>query len=208
MQLSISGDKRVAKALKTLGARATPIVSLAMKQIAGEFLYLVKETRLKGRSHIVDGQPGLIRRSGNLARQLNASTAIRAKGDTLGKLEIRFGLFDQKTLQYARVHELGTVGAGGSLPDIVPIKGKYLRFPVRDGGTAARPKARGKAVGWVSAKKVAIPPRFKFRKTWEGFRKTEVPKMLAKMLAKLVAAASKQQAVSDDIASGEEGVES
>ena len=183
MELTISGDKEVGDALKRLGERATPIVRRGLTQIAGEFLLEIKQTRLKGRSHIVDGQPGLMRRSGNLARQLTA----RPQGEKLGDLQISFGLFDQKTLQYARIHELGTVGKGGSLPDIVPVKGKYLRFPVRDGGTASRPKARGKVVGWVSVKKVAIPPRFKFGKTWEIWSQSKLPELLKGLLTRLVA---------------------
>lgn len=50
---------------------------------------------------------------------------------------------------YGPVHELGTVGAGGQLPDIVPRDDNptgLLHFQTRDGR-------------WVRTKKVAIPPR-------------------------------------------------
>lgn len=47
---------------------------------------------------------------------------------------------------YAKVHELGTVGAGGSLPDIVPVNKKALTIPLEDAltpsGLPKEPSAR------------------------------------------------------------------
>jgi hypothetical protein len=174
-----NGDA-ISRIIRNLGEKATPIVRRGFLRISGEFLLTFKTTRLRGR-------PGLVRRSGNLTRQFDQRTAVRETGATLGEVRTTIGVYDKKTVQYARVHEFGTVGKGGRLPDIVPRKAKFLRFPVRDPGTATRPKARSsKIVAWVSTKKVSIEPRLGFFATWAKFTKSEVPKFLERIAVDLV----------------------
>jgi hypothetical protein len=171
----------IARRIQDLGDRAPAVVRRGFLRISGEFLLTFKTTRLRGR-------PGLVRRSGNLTRQFDQRTAVRESGgNTLGEVKTTIGVYDRKTVQYARVHEFGTVGKGGKLPDIVPRKAKFLRFPVRDPGTATRPKARSsKIVSWVSTKKVSIEPRLGFFATWAGFVRNQVPALLDRLAADIV----------------------
>lgn len=186
MFFEVANSAEAKRVMEQIAKRSFPALQRGLKQISSEFLLHIKETRLKGRGVVFDGEQGLVRRTGNLTRQLNAQTAIRESGTTADDLEVRFGVFDRKTLQYARVHELGTVGKGGSLPDIVPRRAKFLKVPIRDLGTAARPKARGKVVGFLSLKKVAIPPRFKFHKSWDWWYPRHVPKILEGIAARIL----------------------
>ena len=185
MFFEVANSAEAKRTMEQIAKRSFPALQRGLKQISGEFLLHIKETRLKGRGNVFDGEQGLIRRTGNLTRQLNAQTAIRESGTTADDLQVRFGVFDQKTLQYARVHELGTVGKGGSLPDIVPRRAKFLKVPIRNTGTAARPTVRGKVVGFLSLKKVSIPPRFKFHKSWEWWYPRNVPKILEAIAARI-----------------------
>jgi hypothetical protein len=174
-----NGDA-ISRIVRNLGEKATPIFRRGFLRISGEFLLTFKTTRLRGR-------PGLVRRSGNLTRQFDQRTAVRETGTILSEVRTTIGVYDRKTVQYARVHEFGTVGKGGKLPDIVPRKAKFLRFPVRDPGTATRPKARSsKIVSWVSTKKVSIEPRLGFFATWAKFTRNEVPKYLDRIAIDLV----------------------
>ena len=90
---------------------------------------------------------------------------------------------------YARVQEYGTVGAGGTLPDIVPVRARVLAVPLPAARTAAGDvrggprnyngywlkttdnvllfieKATGKAL-FIGKQRVAIPPRMKYRETF------------------------------------------
>lgn len=77
----------------------------------------------------LSGGSGLRRRTGTLAR----STIGHA--DIINGLPgIRLGIFRGPALAYAAVQELGTVGKGGELPTIRPVRGKYLAVPTDDGG--------------------------------------------------------------------------
>ncbi len=67
---------------------------------------------------------------------------------------------------YAKVHEFGTVGKGGTLPDIVPVKAKALRFEIpfatriapKEGPfrRLAKPQEIGKV---IFSQRVSIPAR-------------------------------------------------
>lgn len=180
IRIEFQNSTEIGNVIRRLGERATPIMRRGFMRISGEFLLVFKTTRLRGR-------PGLVRRSGNLTRQFDQRTAVKETGNALAELRTTIGVYDRKTVQYARVHEFGTVGAGGRLPDIVPRKAKFLRFPIRDPGTATRPKARSsKIVSWVSTKKVKIEPRLGFFATWARFTKTDVPKYLERMANDLI----------------------
>lgn len=69
--------------------------------------------------------------------------------------------------QYAKVHEFGTVGKGGRLPDIVPVRAKALRFTIhtanriaRISGGVYRRLAKPQAVRQVIfCRRVSIPAR-------------------------------------------------
>lgn len=78
---------------------------------------------------------------------------------------------------YARIHEFGTLGAGGKLPDIVPKRRKWLTIPTEDEYARVRPRTlrlefvqddEGKAwlwdlrknrVAYRLVKRVKMPPR-------------------------------------------------
>lgn len=73
-------------------------------------------------------------------------TGLFWRGGLLNSINYRVVSTDKKTavlevgsfgVIYARIHELGTVGAGGALPDIVPKRAKALTIP-------AQRKYRGK----------------------------------------------------------------
>ena len=118
----------------------------ALSAIGGEFVRYQTRTNMSGR-------PGLNRKTGSLVRSLT----FRTTGSTLKTMQTRVGFSTARAAMIARVHELGTVGKGGSLPDIRPKSKLWLVWPVRDPG-----RARGGVVGWARAKKVSIPPRLKF----------------------------------------------
>lgn len=130
----------------------------------------------------------LARRTGNLARSLG----YEVTGDSLDDLESR----KFSTSPYAPVQEEGTIGAGGTRPDIVPVRRQWLAIPTRAAMTASgvprRPgplsypdlrfvkSKRRDDVAWlvpqgmplsealyILRKKVAIPPRLGMRDTHE-----------------------------------------
>lgn len=75
---------------------------------------------------------GLQRRTGSLAR------SIAGRGELFsGVPGLRVGALRGPALKYVDVQERGTVGKGGELPTIVPVKGKALAIPVDDNLTAA-----------------------------------------------------------------------
>jgi hypothetical protein len=73
---------------------------------------------LKIKSRIV--QIGLVD-FGSLLNSIRYEARITEDG-----AEVTVGSYGVK---YARIHEFGTVGAGGSLPDIVPVRAKKLTIP-------------------------------------------------------------------------------
>lgn len=151
-------------------------------RITGDMQRVITRSRLSGR-------PGLNSRSGALRRALMTSV----KGDTVPELTGRMGFFDAHAAMVARVQELGTVGAGGSLPDIVPRRKKLLSWNVLASGRAlsyAR-NADGSAEK-AFAKSVAIPPRLGFHSTLASpFVRGVVQQRLRQGAEELVAEASR-----------------
>ena len=62
-------------------------------------------------------------RGGGLIESIRDSVKVWVDSD--GVVQGRIG-----GKHWARVHEYGTVGAGGTLPDIVPVSSKYLTVPL------------------------------------------------------------------------------
>lgn len=65
-------------------------------------------------------------RTGRLARSFVAEVEESPEGPRF----LSFGSRMPGQLNYARVQELGTVGKGGELPDIVPTRSKFLAVPL------------------------------------------------------------------------------
>lgn len=108
------------------------------------FIHFHRRARLRGRPGLNPGS-----RIG-----LNRATTTETIGSDLDSLQVGT-FFNSSVSRYVHVQELGTVGKGGRLPDIVPVKAKFLRFVV-DGKT-------------IYAKKVSIPPRLKWLQSWDVF---------------------------------------
>jgi len=138
-------------ALNKLVAKMPFGVKTVIRKIIVDWYGLIKKSRL-------DGRPGLNRRTGRLSGAL----AFRVSGARVADIVGQMGFLDRHSAMIARVHELGTVGKGGVLPDIVPRKGKYLRWPLMRGDRAF---AYDKDRKFAYAKKVSIPPRLEFYKT-------------------------------------------
>lgn len=102
---------------------------------------------------------GLRRVTGQIANDYYADVA--APVSEIGKIRATTGFRTGKGARIARVHELGTIRYGGSLPDIVPKRAKYLAVPVRSGNASRSVKAR-----IVRLSKVGIPPRLGFVAFW------------------------------------------
>ena len=114
--------------------KAPPLVEEAMRDIALHFLNKLTRERL---SSPRTGEPGLRRRTGDTASK---GFDFAIEGGTLDGMGLRvFGV-----LPHLRVQEYGTVGAGGSLPDIVPKRAQFLTIPLEAAMTAAG-VARGTA---------------------------------------------------------------
>ena len=133
--------------------------------------------------------------------QLRQTAASRPFGTPtrLGSLGVAFSL----GTPYAPVHERGTQGAGGTLPDIQPRNVQWLTIPVgnaltasgaaplgardvpdlhfipRDAETALLAKSDGGEldVWFILKKRVAIPPRLHLREDWDG----AVPKFMLRL---------------------------
>jgi len=103
---------------------------------------------------------GLVRRTGSLARGLIFKTEDGQNGNT--EPSIRIGFLTPRIARYARVHELGTVGKGGRLPDIYGRP--YLRIPLRvnKAGSTVGAAVGAERSGFVLLRKVSIPPRLHF----------------------------------------------
>ena len=83
---------------------------------------------LEGRK---DASAKLASRKG--AAGLRGAFFYRVTGSTLSNLKLVKG----NTSRYAVTHELGTVGAGGTLPDIVPKRARALTVPLKAAMTAS-----------------------------------------------------------------------
>lgn len=147
MRLEIKADTRPVKhTIEAAQRLAFPQAKRLLSKIGQAFVRFQTTKNMRGR-------PGLIRRSGNLARGM----LMRTTGADINSLETRVGWFDARLAMIARVHELGTVGKGGLLPDIVPKRAPFLVFPLR-----AKGRAVGKVEGYVYTRRVSIPPRLGF----------------------------------------------
>lgn len=102
---------------------------------------------------------GIVNRSGSLSRSLVHQTARAAR---LADVELRIGFASDRAARIARVHELGTLGKGGALPDIVPKRAPFLAVPIRSIGAALSAKKPQVAL----LKRVSIPPRLGWRERW------------------------------------------
>lgn len=65
-------------------------------------------------------------RSGSLIKHVRGVVRTDKDGFPIGALGVAKGLADK----YAAAQELGTVGKGGALPDIKPVKGRALAVPL------------------------------------------------------------------------------
>jgi len=110
--------------------------------------------RLAGR----DGDTGLNRRTGrtlagNLIYGIEPQVLKDDAPPSVG-FQTFLGFMDAHAARIARVHELGTVGKGGTLPDITPKRFKFLWVPV----TSATKRydapllAWAEANGWIAGK--------------------------------------------------------
>jgi hypothetical protein len=169
MRLDFKLDsKRVTDAIKDLGLRAFPEARKATQAIGRELVKRVTKERLSGR-------PGLIRRSGGMAR----SVIHKTSGRNISDLRTVAGFLDAHAAKIARVHELGTVGKGGVLPDIVPRRAKLLRWFERVDTAALSSEG-----GWRFAKRVSIPARLGFRATWRAMDVRQILKEAQRRWAK------------------------
>lgn len=92
--------------------------------------------------------PGKPRRARVAARRGNAGLRggfyAQVSGSHLDDLTLSKG----NTRRHAVVHEFGTVGAGGTLPDIVPKRARALTVPLPDAMTPSGVPRRAKARDW------------------------------------------------------------
>ena len=148
--------KELEKAPKSIFERTAKALVL----VSSNFILSHRKQRLSGR-------PGL-----NVGSRigLNRNATTEVIGNDLDSLVVGT-FFNASVSRYVQVQELGTVGRGGQLPDIVPVRAKFLRFVV-DGQV-------------VFAKKVSIPPRLQWFQTWEKFA-PERDRMLDRMLTDIV----------------------
>jgi len=112
---------------KSAGERFEKEFSKAFKRIGSKTRAEIVDRGFSGaysRRNSSGNDRKLKNRSGNLSQSFDQ--LVTRRGNMLRGLELR--VFTSSP--YARVHELGTIGAGGRLPDIVPIKGKFLTIPM------------------------------------------------------------------------------
>ena len=153
------------KGLKELALRAPKAAKWALTKIMGDYQRIFTRSRM-------DGRPGLNIRTGSLS----GNVRFHVEGTDIKSLVGRVGFFDRHAAMIARVHELGTVGAGGRLPDIVPRRKPMLAWPILRGDRSfvykekgplkSRKRFESRQLVYAFAKKVAIPPRLQFFETW------------------------------------------
>lgn len=173
-------------------------LSVAFRRIEIAFAKHFQEKHLRNRASTTESmhrrQRHLRRITGTLARGFRHQTNT---GSHLDQLFTRWGWVDQNIARIARVHELGTVGAGGSMPDIRPRRASWLTIPMQPlaltpAGKRRRPSARdwskayvgplfpGMPALWIRhmgkpvvlyllVRSVAIPPRLMLGKSWVGW---------------------------------------
>lgn len=151
------------KAIKRFAASMPTILKQvylrAALQAAGEF----EKRQLSGRH---TARSGLNRITGRTLAAAISASATKAPHEGSGVVAGRVGFIDGHSAMVATMHELGTRGKGGSLPDIVPVRAKWLRFRVSSIVTSAKTgKSRRKWSDFIFTKRVAIPPRLRFKET-------------------------------------------
>ena len=219
MELKIEIDLTpVEAAIKKFPEAARQGARLPMLAWQGGMVSEFVKTRLNGR----EGAMGLNVRTGRTLRgnligssgspEITASDANPRIG-----FESRVGFFDAEAARIATVHELGTVGKGGSLPDIKPKRFKFLWVPVtaavrkydapllawadNSGFTAWRPKPKKKkgkrrsasrtGQQFILLRKASIPPRLGWReiqKKWVDALPEYAAKIPATIAKKIVEA--------------------
>lgn len=176
-------------ALDIIG-NAPEAVTKQMKYAMRDIAHDIPAEVIRRMSDFTPGQrsaksPQMIR-TGALARTVQG----RPKGTTLGDLRaiITAG---SSTVPYARVQEYGTVGAGGTLPDIKP-KNKYLRMPISDILTNAGAvkgeyelveragdwQTAGGKPTWISGRGIMIMENGKPRAIWALMTESKIPPRL------------------------------
>lgn len=125
---------------------------IATRHLLRTALLIMETNKARHRKSQLVGRPGLIRRTGGLV----SSVRTEVDGSVSGGIEsvAARSYFGPPASKYARIHELGTFSAGGSLPDIVPVRAKFLVFKI--------------GADTIFAKSVAIPPRLRWFATWDG----------------------------------------
>jgi hypothetical protein len=156
-------DRAVQAALRRVPRQAGTAVRKGMQVFATDTVRAFTRARLSATDDRVaipelgglgirpPASPGLVRRTGSLARAFLSTTI----GNSLDTLKTTIGFLNPFAARIARVHELGTIGKGGVLPDITG----RLAVPIRSLGAAF-----GKAKGMILLRKVSIPPRLGFLK--------------------------------------------
>ena len=162
-------------------------IRLPLLQWQGDLARDFLTTRLNGRS----GAMGVNVRTGRTLKGNFTTMPVVTDGEGVVGFTAGVGFLDIHAARIARVHELGTVGKGGVLPDIRPKKGKFLWIPVtnhvrrydapllawaeengriagKPGGTRRKrgksgklPKIRGQQ--FILLRKASIPARLGFR---------------------------------------------
>lgn len=161
----------------------------ALHEITSGFVETFIRDRMSGRRGRGRGL-GVNARSGWLRSQLKTDVAVPL--NNIQGARGRVGFFTQRAAKIARVHEYGTRGAGGTLPDIKPRNAQWLTVPLpaaQDARGVTRAPARaytnafvikskkgnllivekrtsGLVPLFVLKKRVAIPPRLELRKRW------------------------------------------
>lgn len=151
---------------------------------------------------------GLNRRTGRtlLGNLLTGVETQALKSDAAGfGFQTIVGFMDPHAARIARVHELGTVGKGGTLPDITPKRFKFLWIPVTNlvkkydapllawaqangwvTGKASRKRGKRKSTKpkrggkqFILLRKASIPPRLGFRRIQEAAIRNDLPVVIA-----------------------------
>ena len=185
--IEVSVDLRpLQKAIAQFPAIARQGARLPILAWQGAMAVDFQKNRLSGRS---DGDKGLNARTGRtLKGNFTVKPLILAEDGAGGMgFTSAIGFMSGQAARIARVHELGTVGKGGTLPDITPKKGKFLWIPVtsqvrkydkglyswavangritprKKVGAKSRATAKRGGQQFILIKKARIPPRLGFR---------------------------------------------
>lgn len=116
-----------------------------MRTFGNEF---VRDHRARYLSGSGDAEDVLNIRSGNLLKGFGP----RVTGSSLRSLTLEVANRNPSAAAYVAVHEFGTVGAGGTLPDIVPKSARWLTIamdPAKDERGTGRP-ARSFGEGFLT----------------------------------------------------------